>query len=102
MVLPRLSNFHCPCGGASATTVDVATGAAVAADDNNAIGIVVPPSSTKDEGAYVGVSVAIEGVCVSTFTDGAGESAAASVLLPPQCQQCAVSHRRALCCCHRR
>jgi hypothetical protein len=42
--------------------VDVATGAAVANDD--AVSTVVPPSSTKDEGAYVGVSVASEGACV--------------------------------------
>ncbi len=42
--------------------MDVPTGAAVADDD--AVSTVVPPSSTKDEGAYVGVSVAFEGVCV--------------------------------------
>ena len=46
----------------AAATVDVSTGAAVADDD--AVSTVVPPSSTKDEGAYVGVSVAFEGVCV--------------------------------------
>ena len=32
--------------------------------DDDAISTVVPPSSTKDEGAYVGVSVAFEGACV--------------------------------------
>jgi hypothetical protein len=42
--------------------VDVSTGAAVADDD--AVSTVVPPSSTKDKGAYVGVSVTFEGVCV--------------------------------------
>ena len=60
--------------------MDVATGAAVAADNDNAVGAVVPPSSTKDEDAYVGVSVAFEGTCVSIFADGAGESATASAL----------------------
>ncbi len=39
----------------AAATVDVAKGTAVADDD--AVGTIVPPSSTKDEGAYVGVSV---------------------------------------------
>jgi hypothetical protein len=61
MVLPQLPNFHCPCGGASATAVDVATGATVAANEDDAVGAVVPPSSTKDEGAYVGALVAFEG-----------------------------------------
>ena len=42
--------------------MDVATGAAVA--NNDAGSTVVPPSSTKDEGAYVSVLVAFEGVCV--------------------------------------
>ncbi len=42
--------------------MDVATGAAVA--DDEAVSTVIPPSSTKDEGAYVGVSVAFEGACV--------------------------------------
>ncbi len=89
MVLPRLPNFHCPCGGTSATAVDVATGAAVAVDDDNAVGAVVPPSSTKDKGTYVGASVAFEGTCVSAFADGAGEfrslRAAATTLLPTCC-----------------
>ncbi len=47
---------------AAAATVDVATGAAVA--NNNAISTLVPPSSTKDKGAYIGVLVAFEGACV--------------------------------------
>ncbi len=42
--------------------MDVATGAAVA--DDNAVSIVVPPFLTKDEGAYVGMSVAFKGACV--------------------------------------
>jgi hypothetical protein len=47
---------------AAVATVDVATGAAVADDD--AVSTIVPPSSTKDKGAYVGVLVAFEGACV--------------------------------------
>ena len=43
--------------------MDVVTGAAVA-DDDDAVSTVVPPSSRKDEGGYVGVSVAFEGVFV--------------------------------------
>jgi hypothetical protein len=70
-------------GGALATAVDVSTGAAVAANNNNAVGNVVPPSSTNEEDAYVGVLVAFEGRCVGAFADGAGESTAASMLLPP-------------------
>ena len=58
MVVSVAFGFVC----AAVATVDVATGAAVA--DNDAVSTVVPPSSTKDEGAYVGVSVAFEGVCV--------------------------------------
>ncbi len=82
-------------GDASATAVDVAMGGAVAADKDDAIGAVVPPSSTKDEGAYVGPSVAFKGACVSAFTDSAGESAAASVLLPPRCRRRTVHRCRA-------
>ncbi len=67
-----------------AIEVDVATGTAAAANDDNAVGTVVPPSSTKDEDAYVGALVAFEGTCVGAFADGAGESTAASVLLPPR------------------
>ena len=37
-------------------------GAAVV--DDNAISTVNPPSLTKDEGAYVGMSVAFKGACV--------------------------------------
>ncbi len=76
------------------TLVDVSTGATVTADDNNAVGAVVPPSLTKDKDAYVGASVAFKGACVGAFPDGAGESTAASVLLPPRCRRCAVPRRR--------
>ncbi len=79
MVLPQLPNFQGACGGASAAAVDVATGTAVAANDDDAVGAVVPPSSTKGEGAYVGASVAFEGVCVSAFADGTVD---ASVITP--------------------
>ena len=41
-----------------ATAVDVATGAAVAANNNDAVSAVVPLSSTKDEDAYLGALVA--------------------------------------------
>ncbi len=40
-------------GGALATAVDVSTGAAVAADNDNAIGAVIPLSLTNDKDAYV-------------------------------------------------
>ncbi len=81
--------------------MDVSTGAAIAADNNDAIGAVVPPSLTKDKDAYVGTSVAFEGGCVGTFADGAGESAAAYALLPPRCHRRAVRRRRTLRCHHR-
>jgi hypothetical protein len=81
-----------------ATTVDISTGAAIAADNDDAISAVVPPSSTNDKDAYVGTSVTFEGVCVGAFADGAGESAAASALLPPRCRHCTVRRRRALRC----
>ncbi len=42
--------------------MDVATGAAVANDDT--VSTVVPPSLTKDEGAYVDVLMAFEGMCI--------------------------------------
>jgi len=53
---------------------------------------------TNDEDAYVGESVAFEFeiTWVGTFADGAGESAAASALLPPRCRRCTVHQRRAL------
>ena len=57
--------------------VDIAACGAVAADDNDAVDAVIPPSSTKDEDAYVGASVAFEGTCVGAFMDGA------AVALPP-------------------
>ncbi len=69
------------------TSVDIAAGDAVAADNDNAVDAVVPPSSTKDKDAYVGASVAFEGVCVGAFADGA---AAADVALSRCC------HRRSL------
>jgi riboflavin synthase alpha subunit len=75
--------------------VDIAACGAVAADDDDAVDAVVPPSSTKDEDAYVGASVAFEGACVGAFADGADESAAASVLLPPRCRRRAVPGRSA-------
>ena len=78
-----------------ATAVDVSTGTAVAANDDDAISAVNPPSSTKDKDAYVGALVAFEGVCVGAFVDGAGESAAASALLPPCCRRNAVRRLRA-------
>ena len=85
-----------------ATAVNVSTGAAVAAYDNVAVGAVVPPSLTNDEDMYIGASVAFEDVCVGAFADSAGESAAASVLLPLRCHHHAVHRRCALRCCHRR
>jgi hypothetical protein len=69
---------------------------------NDAVGTVVSPSSTKEKNAYVSKSVAFKGACVSAFADGAGESATASVLMPPRCRRCAVRRRRASRCCHRR
>jgi hypothetical protein len=76
--------------------VDIAACGAVAADNNDAVDAVVPPSSTKEEEAYVGVSVAFEGTFVGAFADGADESAAASVLLPPRCRRCTVPRHCAL------
>jgi hypothetical protein len=45
--------------------VDIAAGDAVAADDDDAVDAVVPPSSTKGEDAYVGASVAFEGAAAA-------------------------------------
>ncbi len=89
-------------GSALATAVDVSTGTTVAAYDQDAVGAVVPPSSTNDEDAYVDTLVAFEGVCVGAFADGAGESTAASALLPPCCHRRAVCRRHASRCRHRR
>jgi hypothetical protein len=50
-----------------AATVDVALGATVAANDDDADGAVVPPSSTEDEGTYVGASVEFEVACFGAF-----------------------------------
>ncbi len=48
--------------------MDVATGATVAANNNNnANGVVVPTSSTEDEGTYVDAYVAFEGACFGVF-----------------------------------
>ncbi len=38
-------------------------------NDNDAVNAVVPPSSTKGEDAYAGVSVAFEGVCIGAFAN---------------------------------
>jgi hypothetical protein len=67
--------------------VDIAAGDAVAADNDDAVDAVVPPSSTKGEDAYVGALVAFEGACVGAFADGA---AAANVALS------CCRHRRSL------
>ena len=59
---------------ALAAAVDVTSGITVAANEDDADGAVVPPCSTKDEGAYVGAS-GIGGVrsCLlwRAFADGA-------------------------------
>ena len=58
---------------ASAAAVDVASGATVTANDDDADGAFVPPSTTEDEGAYAGASVEFEAACFGAFafTDGA-------------------------------
>ena len=75
------------------TAVDIAAGNAVAADNDDAVNDVVPPSSTKDEDACVGASVVFGGACVGAFADGplpptsrccAAATTTASVLLPRQ------------------
>ena len=48
---------------ALAAVVDVASGATITANDDDAVGAVVPPSSTEDEGAYVGASVEFGVAC---------------------------------------
>ena len=85
-----------------ATAVDVSTGTTVAANDDDAVSAVVPPSSTNDKDAYVCALVVFQGVCIGAFADGAVESAAASALLTPHCCHCAVCRRRALRCRHPR
>ncbi len=73
-------------GGASATAVDIAAGNAVTADNDNAVYAVVPPSSTKDEDAYVGaLCQRIRGWCRCRR--------GRAVALPPLPQP--------PCCCHR-
>ena len=42
-------------------------GRQVAANNNDANGVVVPTSSTEDEGTYVDAYVAFEGACFSMF-----------------------------------
>ena len=58
---------------ASAAAVDVVSGATVTANDDDADGAVVPPSSTEDEGAYLGTSAEFEVPCFDAFAfaDGA-------------------------------
>ena len=89
-------------GGTLVTAVDIATGATVDPDDNNASGAVVPQSLTKDEDAYVGATVAFEGACIGAFVDDAGKSTAASALLPPRCHHHAVRRRHISHCLHLR
>ena len=57
------------------TAVDVPTGAAVAASNNDVVRAVVPLSLTKDKDVCVGASVAFEGTCVGAFAGDAGKSA---------------------------
>ena len=83
-----------------ATAVDVSMSAAIAADNDDAVGAVVPPFSTDDKDAYLGASVVFKGVCIGAFADSAGEFAAASALLPPHCRRRAVRLHRALRCRH--
>ena len=75
--------------------VDVSTGLAIAADNDNAVGPVVPPSLTNDEDTYAGASVTFDGMCIGTFVNSANESASASALLPPRCCRPAVRRHRA-------
>ena len=60
---------------ASAAAVDVASGATIAANNDDADDAVIPPSSTEDKGTYVGALVEIKAACfgkvVFTFTEGA-------------------------------
>jgi hypothetical protein len=58
--------------------VDIAAGDAVAANNDDVVDAVVPPSSTKGKDAYIGASVAFKGTCIGAFADGA---AAANVML---------------------
>jgi len=52
---------------ASAAAVDVTSGAIITANDDNADGPIVPPSSTEDKGAYVGASAEFEVACFDAF-----------------------------------
>jgi len=62
-------------------------------DDNNAVDAVIPPSSTKDEDAYVGGSVAFKRC---SHRAAARRVGGVRALLPPRCRRRAVRHRRAL------
>ena len=62
-------------------------------DDDDAVDAVVPPSSTKDEDAYVGESVAFERC---SHRAAAGRVGGVRALLPLRCRHRAVRHRRAL------
>ena len=62
-------------------------------DDDDAVDAVVPPSSTKDEDAYVGESVAFERC---SHRAAAGRVGGVRALLPLRCRRRAVRHRRAL------
>ena len=73
---------------AAAAAVDIATGDAVAADDDDAVNAVVPPSATKDENAYIGALVAFEGACVGPFAE---DAAAVDVVLS-RCRQIKIFH----------
>jgi hypothetical protein len=73
------------------TAVDIAAGNAVAADDDDSVNAVVPPSSTKGKDAYVGGLVAFEGaaaaadVALSRCPHHRSLRAAATALPPLRC-----------------
>ncbi len=71
-----------------ATLVDIAAGDDVAANNDDAVGAVVPPSLTKDEYTYIGALVAFEDACVDAFADGA---TAADIVLS-RCRQVKIFH----------
>ena len=58
------------------TMLDIAMGVVVATNNDNAVGVVVPLSTTEDKDAYIGALVVFKGACVGAFVDGAGKSAA--------------------------
>ena len=55
---------------AAAAAVDVATGATIAKDKDNATSVVIPPSLTKDKDAYIDALVMFKGECIGAFVDG--------------------------------